>query len=164
MAVKAVVLGAGEGTRMAAILPKVIHRVAGRPMIRWVLDAVAQLEPAQTVVVVKPDADQVVATLPDYAEPVVQARQLGTAHALGVALGVVSTNPGDHVLVVPADTPLITYENPRSNGQPAPAYGRGGYLRNRQHGRSDRVRTGGTGRVGPGAADRGACGHHLQGT
>lgn len=110
MAVRAVVLGAGEGTRMAAILPKVIHRVAGRPMIRWVLDAVAPLEPAQTVVVVNPDADQVVANLPDCAEPVVQARRLGTAHALGVALGVVSADPGDHVLVVPADTPLITYE------------------------------------------------------
>ena len=110
MAVKAVVLGAGEGARMKAILPKVIHRVAGRPMIQWVLDAVALLEPTQTVVVVKPDADQVVETLPEYAAPVVQPRQLGTAHALQVALGIISLDPGDHVLVVPADTPLITNE------------------------------------------------------
>ena len=108
MGVKAVVLGAGEGTRMKAVLPKVIHRVAGRPLIQWVLDAVALLEPAQTVVVVKPDADQVTAMLPEYATPVVQSRQLGTAHALQVALGVISLDPGDHVLVVPADTPLIT--------------------------------------------------------
>lgn len=111
MAVKAVVLGAGEGTRMKAILPKVIHEVAGRPMILWVLDAVARLEPAQTVVVVKPAADQVRAVLPDTVTPVVQERQLGTAHALQVALDVISLDPGDQVLVVPADTPLITSES-----------------------------------------------------
>ena len=110
MAVKAVVLGAGEGARMKAILPKVIHRVAGRPMMQWVLDAVARLEPAQTVVVVKPDADQVVTMLPETTTPVVQARQLGTAHALQTALRVMSLDPGDHVMVVPADTPLITTE------------------------------------------------------
>ena len=108
MALKAVVLGAGEGSRMKAACPKVLHRVAGRPLIQWVLDAVAPLEPAQTVVVVKPDADQVAAMLPDRASPVVQARQLGTAHALQVALGVFSLEADDHILVVPADTPLIT--------------------------------------------------------
>ena len=110
MAVKAVVLGAGEGTRMKAILPKVIHRLAGRPMILWVLDAVARLEPAQTAVVVKPGADEVRAVLPGTVTPVVQERQLGTAHALQVALDVISLDPGDQVLVVPADTPLITSE------------------------------------------------------
>ena len=113
MAVKAVVLGAGEGTRMKAILPKVIHRLAGRPMILWVLDAVARLEPAQTVVVVKPTADEVTAVLPGTVTPVVQERQLGTAHALQVALDVISLEPGDQVLVVPADTPLITSETLR---------------------------------------------------
>ena len=110
MSVKAVVLGAGEGTRMRAILPKVIHLVAGRPMIRWVLDAVAPLSPAQTMVVVKPAADRVVATLPDWATPVEQHRRLGTAHALQTALRAITLDPGDHVLVVPADTPLITNE------------------------------------------------------
>lgn len=110
MAVKAVVLGAGEGTRMKAVLPKVIHSVAGRPLILWVLDAVALLDPAQTVVMVKPGAEEVRVILPNTAIPVVQARQLGTAHALQVALDVISLDPGDHVLVVPADTPLITNE------------------------------------------------------
>ena len=110
MAVKAVVLGAGEGTRMKAIIPKVIHKLAGRPMILWVLDAVARLEPVQTVVVVKPAADQVRAVLPATVTPVVQERQLGTAHALQVALDVISLDPGDQVLVVPADTPLVTSE------------------------------------------------------
>ena len=110
MALKAVVLGAGKGSRMKAVYPKVLHQVAGRPMIQWVLDAVAPLEPAQTVVVVKPDADQVVARLPEYAAPVVQARRLGTAHALQTALGVVDLEAGDSVLVVPADTPLITVD------------------------------------------------------
>lgn len=110
MAVKAVVLGAGEGTRMKAILPKVIHRVAGHPMILWVLDAVVSLDPVQTVVVVKPGADQVRNVLPGSVTPVVQERRLGTAHALQTALQLVALDPGDHVLVVPADTPLITGE------------------------------------------------------
>jgi len=110
MGVKAVVLGAGSGTRMKGLLPKVIHPVAGRPLIRWVLDAVALLDPEQTVVVVKPDADQVRAVLPDDVMPVVQSRQLGTAHALQVALDCITLGPDDHVLVVPADTPLVTGE------------------------------------------------------
>ena len=108
MAIRAVVLGAGEGSRMKSILPKVIHPVAGRPMIEWVLNATASLDPVQTVVVVKPDADQVVAMLPDGATPVLQPKQLGTAHALQVALEVIPLDADDHVLVVPADTPLIT--------------------------------------------------------
>ena len=108
MGVKAVVLGAGSGTRMKALLPKVVHPVAGRPMIQWVLDAVALLNPEQTVVVVKPEADQVRTVLPGDVTPVVQSRQLGTAHALQVALGSITLDPDDHVLVVPADTPLIT--------------------------------------------------------
>lgn len=102
------VLGAGEGSRMKSILPKVIHPVAGRPMIEWVLDATTSLDPVQTVVVVKPDADQVVSMLPDGVAPVVQSRQLGTAHALRMALDVIPLDAADHVLVVPADTPLIT--------------------------------------------------------
>ncbi len=108
MAVKAVVLGAGEGTRMKAALPKVIHEVAGYPMILWVLDALSPLEPTQTVVVVKPGSDQVREALPGRVIPVVQEKQLGTAHALQVALERMSLNSGDHVLTVPADTPLIT--------------------------------------------------------
>ena len=108
MGVKAVVLGAGSGTRMKALLPKVIHPVAGRPMIQWVLDAVALIDPEQTLVVVKPDADRVRAVLPEEVTPVIQSRQLGTAHALQVALGSITLDRDDHVLVVPADTPLIT--------------------------------------------------------
>ncbi|MDE0710505.1 MAG: NTP transferase domain-containing protein, partial [bacterium] len=108
MAIRAVVLGAGEGSRMKSILPKVIHPVAGRPMIEWVIDATRSLNPVQTVVVVKPDADEVVAMLPDGATPVVQPKQLGTAHALQHALEIIPLDADDHVLVVPADTPLIT--------------------------------------------------------
>ena len=110
MAVRAVVLGAGEGRRMKAILPKVIHELAGRPMILWVLDAVARMAPVQTAVVVKPSADQVRAVLPSTVTTVVQEQQLGTAHALQVALDVISPAPGDQVLVAPADTPLVTGE------------------------------------------------------
>ncbi len=108
MAIKAVVLGAGDGTRMKSALPKVIHPVTGYPMIRWVLDAVDVLQPSRTIVVVKPVARQVREALPEGVIPVVQEKQLGTAHALQVALRHMTLHNGDHVLVVPADTPLIT--------------------------------------------------------
>ncbi len=108
MAIRAVVLGAGDGVRMRSALPKVLHQVAGRAMIEWVIDATVELDPVQTVVVVKPNADQVVATLPKGVVPVCQPRQLGTAHALAYALDEMTLAEDDHVLVVPADTPLIT--------------------------------------------------------
>ncbi|MCY3539395.1 MAG: UDP-N-acetylglucosamine diphosphorylase/glucosamine-1-phosphate N-acetyltransferase [Acidimicrobiia bacterium] len=106
--IRAVVLGAGSGSRMKSTLPKVIHPVAGRPMIEWVIEATSSLDPIQTVVVVRSDAHQVTEILPDEVTPVVQPRQLGTAHALQIALGVVHLDENEHVLVVPADTPLIT--------------------------------------------------------
>ena len=82
--VAAVVLAAGKGTRMKSDLPKVLHPVAHRPMIGWVLDAVAGLGAAPVVVVVGPDQAQVaeaVAPLPT----VVQAEPRGTGDAARAA-------------------------------------------------------------------------------
>src|SRR5262249_36790333 len=55
----AIILAAGEGTRMRSSFPKVLHEIAGRPMIRHVLEALRPLEPAATVVVLGPKADAV---------------------------------------------------------------------------------------------------------
>src|ERR1700737_1434176 len=79
-----VILAAGKGTRMKSALPKVLHRVAGLPMIDYVLSTSALLPPQSIVVVVGPDAAGVTAALsgrPGVAF-VRQEPQLGTGHAL----------------------------------------------------------------------------------
>jgi bifunctional UDP-N-acetylglucosamine pyrophosphorylase / glucosamine-1-phosphate N-acetyltransferase len=105
----AVVLAAGKGTRMKSELPKVLHPVAGWPMVRWVLEAVTPTGPHRTVVVVGHGAEDVRQVLPDGVEIAVQEPQLGTAHATSVALAALGTLPPDaSVLVVPGDTPMLT--------------------------------------------------------
>ena len=110
MAVKAVVLAAGSGTRMKSRISKVVHELAGEPMVRWVLDALEGLGVAETVVVVQPDADAVRAVLGESVNVAVQAEQLGTAHAAQMGLEAISLSPGDQVIVLPGDTPLLTTE------------------------------------------------------
>ncbi|MEC8136206.1 MAG: NTP transferase domain-containing protein, partial [Pseudomonadota bacterium] len=61
--IAAIVLAAGKGTRMKSALPKVLHNIAGQPMVRHVLDAVEPLVPAETLVVVGPDMDNVAAAV-----------------------------------------------------------------------------------------------------
>ena len=104
-----VVLAAGKGTRMRTDLPKVLHPLPGRPMLGHVLDAVAALEPAETVVVVGAGMEAV----QELAAPqrcVVQEPQEGTAHAVQTALAVLGDfKAADReVLVVFGDTPLLT--------------------------------------------------------
>ena len=79
-----VVLAAGKGTRMNSARPKVLHQVAGRPMIDYVLTAARSLAPRSTTIVVGHQAEilrQALATRPGLTV-VVQEPQLGTAHAL----------------------------------------------------------------------------------
>lgn len=105
-----VVLAAGEGTRMRSARPKVLHPVAGRPMLNHVLDAVGELEPDKVVVVVGPDMHSVAEAAAPH--PVVeQAERLGTAHAVEAArpaLGDMADDAKAEVLVVYGDTPLVT--------------------------------------------------------
>jgi bifunctional UDP-N-acetylglucosamine pyrophosphorylase / glucosamine-1-phosphate N-acetyltransferase len=104
----AVVLAAGEGTRMRSALPKVLHPVAGRSLLGWVLDAVAETKPERTLVVVGHRGEDVVAALPDGVEHCVQGERLGTGHAASIALDHLGALPnGTALLVLPGDTPLI---------------------------------------------------------
>jgi bifunctional UDP-N-acetylglucosamine pyrophosphorylase/glucosamine-1-phosphate N-acetyltransferase len=106
--VACVILAAGKGSRMKSDLPKVLHPLAGRPMIGHVLDAVATLAPERIVVVVGPGMEDVtaaVAPLPT----AIQARQLGTADAVRAATPALADFTGD-VLVLYGDTPLVTAE------------------------------------------------------
>jgi bifunctional UDP-N-acetylglucosamine pyrophosphorylase / glucosamine-1-phosphate N-acetyltransferase len=107
MAVRAVILAAGAGTRMKSERPKVLHAVAGRPMISWVLDAVRALEPEQILVVVGPSGDRVRPFLGDDVDVVIQNEQLGTGHATGIALEAIPAGGADAILVAPGDVPLL---------------------------------------------------------
>ena len=105
----AIVLAAGEGTRMRSARPKVLHQVAGRSLLAHVLDAVGKAGGTAAAVVVGPDAGAVAAAAKQVlpaAEIFVQAERRGTAHAVLAARGALARSPDD-VLVIFADTPLI---------------------------------------------------------
>jgi bifunctional UDP-N-acetylglucosamine pyrophosphorylase/glucosamine-1-phosphate N-acetyltransferase len=103
--VAVVVLAAGAGTRMKSALPKVLHPLAGWPMVRHVLETVARLKPVQVIGVVGPGAREVSAAFAPH-PTVVQRKPLGTAHAAKAALVLLEGHRGP-VLIVYADTPLI---------------------------------------------------------
>ena len=105
----AIVLAAGEGTRMRSALPKVLHAIAGRSLLAHVLAAIAEARVTATAVVVGPGQEAVQAeaqrVLPDAACFVQQERR-GTAHAVLAAKAAIERHPDD-VLIVYGDTPLI---------------------------------------------------------
>ncbi len=106
-----IVLAAGEGKRMKSDLAKVAHVAAGRPLIGWVLEAVNPLEPERTVVVVGHGADQVRSILPEGVSDALQAEQNGTGHAAQIGLDSLGpVDPGDVVMILYGDTPLLTPE------------------------------------------------------
>ncbi|HLB25158.1 MAG TPA: NTP transferase domain-containing protein, partial [Nitrospirota bacterium] len=107
-----VVLAAGLGTRMKSSLAKVLHPLAGSPMLSHVLLSVTRLRPDKVVVVVGHQADKVRALLPDGAQTADQKEQLGTAHAALTGLKRLGRYDGT-LLLVSGDTPLMTAETLR---------------------------------------------------
>src|SRR5580698_7460453 len=105
----AIVLAAGEGTRMRSARPKVLHHVAGQSLLAHVLTAVGAAGTTATAVVVGPGQDEVAAeakrVLPG-AATFVQRERRGTAHAVLAAKTAIAKQPDD-ILVVYGDTPLI---------------------------------------------------------
>jgi len=101
-----IVLAAGMGTRMKSALPKVLHPLAGRPMIQHLMSAVTTLAPDRVVVVVGPGMEAVSATVAPV-PTVIQTERLGTGHAVAQARAALEGFDGD-VLVLYADTPLIS--------------------------------------------------------
>ena len=107
-----VVLAAGKGTRMRSALPKVLHPLAGRPMVEHVLAIARGLAPERTVLVIGPELEAAAAGLEGVGEAVscvVQAEPLGTAHAVAQTRPLLEDFGGD-VLVLYADTPLVRSE------------------------------------------------------
>src|SRR4051794_17013182 len=113
----AVVLAAGEGTRMRSGMPKVLHPLCGRPMVLHVVDALAELPLERIVVVVGHGAERVTKTLQEKlvtevpVEFVEQRVQRGTGDAVSVALTVFDDmDAEDDILVLPGDAPLVRAE------------------------------------------------------
>ncbi|MEO3433227.1 bifunctional UDP-N-acetylglucosamine diphosphorylase/glucosamine-1-phosphate N-acetyltransferase GlmU [Inquilinus sp. CAU 1745] len=100
------VLAAGKGTRMKSDLPKVLHPVAGRPMVAHVVAALEALRPERIGIVVGPGMEDVARAVAPH-RPVVQESQLGTGDAVRSALPLIEGFEGD-VLVVFGDTPLVS--------------------------------------------------------
>ena len=102
----AVILAAGKGTRMKSSLPKVLHGVGGKPMLRHVMDAAKETGAFRTLVVVGYGGEQVAAQMDGGAEYVTQEEQLGTGHALLQTKESLRGFSGT-VLLLCGDTPLL---------------------------------------------------------
>ncbi|MEL6640664.1 MAG: bifunctional UDP-N-acetylglucosamine diphosphorylase/glucosamine-1-phosphate N-acetyltransferase GlmU [Pseudomonadota bacterium] len=112
MATALIILGAGKGTRMKSDLPKVLHEIAGAPMLVHAMKSGAALEPERTVVVAGHGAEKVqIAAQTWDAEVTValQTEQLGTAHAVAQARDALAGFEGD-AIVLYGDTPFLKPE------------------------------------------------------
>lgn len=107
-ALAAIILAAGKGTRMKSDLHKVLHPIAGRPMLLHLIDGVAALKPERTVVVTGAGREQVEAVVsPLGVMTVVQGEQLGTGHAVHQAEEAMGGFAGD-ILILYGDVPLVS--------------------------------------------------------
>jgi bifunctional UDP-N-acetylglucosamine pyrophosphorylase/glucosamine-1-phosphate N-acetyltransferase len=108
-----VILAAGQGTRMKSDLPKVLHRLAGKPLLGHVIDCARSLSPAQIVVVYGHGGDQVREAFAGHADLlwVEQSQQLGTGHAVQQAMPMFDNV--DQVLILYGDVPLTRVQTLR---------------------------------------------------
>src|SRR5262245_17288798 len=106
-----VILAAGQGTRMKSAVPKVLHPIAGRPMIERVLETAKAIQPASIALIIGHGADFVRERLSHVQglEFAVQAPQLGTAHALQQAEPLLAGREGT-VVLLSGDVPLLKPE------------------------------------------------------
>lgn len=101
---RAIVLAAGKGTRMKSARPKVLHELCGRPMLWWTLAALEAAGVEDVVVVTNPELDPLVRELAG--RTIVQDEQLGTGHAVRIALDALENGDGQ-VLIAYGDMPLV---------------------------------------------------------
>ncbi len=104
MSTRAIVLAAGKGTRMKSSRPKVLHEICGRPMLWWVLEALHGADVDEVLVVTNDELEPQVA--PFGVRTVVQREQLGTGHAVRIALEELDARDGT-LIVAYGDMPLV---------------------------------------------------------
>jgi len=108
MALKAIILAAGKGTRMKSTILKVMHHVAGKPVLNHVLDTVLELGVDEIFIVIGHQSDLVQhAILHPKVKFVLQHEQLGTGHAVLQVAPFIEATPDDTVIVLAGDCPLI---------------------------------------------------------
>lgn len=108
MRVRAVILAAGKGTRMKSATPKVLHDLAGRPMLWYVVRALRGAGVEEIVVVTSPDLQERIA---DFGvRGIVQDEQLGTGHAVQVALSQLEPQRNGRIVIAYGDMPLVHEE------------------------------------------------------
>ncbi|WP_321389662.1 bifunctional UDP-N-acetylglucosamine diphosphorylase/glucosamine-1-phosphate N-acetyltransferase GlmU [Emcibacter sp.] len=104
-----IILAAGKGTRMKSSTHKVLHPLAGHPMLMHLMDRLVPLSPSRKVVVVGAGKEQVENAVGDISEIVVQEPQLGTGHAVQVTRDALEGFDGN-VLILYGDVPMLTEE------------------------------------------------------
>jgi bifunctional UDP-N-acetylglucosamine pyrophosphorylase/glucosamine-1-phosphate N-acetyltransferase len=107
--ISVLILAAGKGVRLKSDLPKVLHRLAGQPLIEYALEAAEVVTPSKPVLVIGHGAEAVRTALGERVGYVTQAEQLGTGHAVQQAESVLK-NKSDLVLVTYGDMPLLRAE------------------------------------------------------
>ena len=112
MTLSIVILAAGKGTRFKSDLPKVLHPVAGRPMVEYVVESGRALDPRVLALVVGEGAELVRRAVGEGVTYVTQDQQLGTGHAVQQAQSLVA-GQAEQVLVLYGDTPLVQPETLR---------------------------------------------------
>ena len=106
MSLEVIILAAGQGTRMRSEKPKVLHPLAGKPMLVHTIEQAQRLQPGQTHIVVGHQAHQVKAVVASLGvKCVLQAQQLGTGHAVAQAMPAINNDA--IVLVLYGDVPLV---------------------------------------------------------
>ena len=106
-----IVLAAGEGTRMKSNTPKVLHKICGKPMLKYMLDLLESLQINKNIVIVGHQADKVKTIFTNKTvKTVTQPRLLGSGDAVWQTRKSLSNFKGD-VLIVYGDTPLVTYKS-----------------------------------------------------
>ena len=109
--IRAIILGAGKGTRMRSNLPKVLHEIFAKPLIGWVLDSIKKLPyKTESIVVIGHGAHEVEEYLNNnykYVKTTLQKEQLGTGHAVAQAVPMLHGYLGT-LIITCGDTPLIT--------------------------------------------------------
>jgi bifunctional UDP-N-acetylglucosamine pyrophosphorylase/glucosamine-1-phosphate N-acetyltransferase len=103
----ALIMAAGQGTRMRSAVPKVMHEICGRPMVAWPILAAREAGADRICAIVSPDRD-LSAALPNGTETIVQPEPDGTGGALRAAADVVRSS--DTVLILSGDHPLVSAE------------------------------------------------------
>ena len=111
MKISGVILAAGKGTRMKSELPKVLHSVLGKPMIKYGQEAIDHLD--KKYVVVGHESDLVIKELKKEFNPILQEQQLGTGHAVVTLLNsqAYEKDDSEYVVIIPGDAPLLLKEN-----------------------------------------------------